>query len=101
MQVCKKNKPMQVHRMKTEDFLRKKATDGSKASWLSTKEIMLNKGFSIFMRSNLDDDHIEVNLKKSLRGNTGLLTKQLMDPLWPNGKPIPEAKMNDLNNKSL
>lgn len=55
--------------------------------------------FSIFMRSNLDDEHIEVNIKKSLRGNTGLLTKQVMDPLWPNGKPIPEAKLNDL--KSL
>lgn len=112
MQVCKKNKPMQIQRMKTEDFLssanlekkitnRKKATDGSKVSWLNTKEIMLKKEdeFSIFMRSNLDDDHIQVNIKKSLRGNTGLLTKQAMDPLWPNGKPIPEAKMIDL--KSL
>lgn len=109
MQVCKKNKPMQVQRMKTEDFLssanlekkitnRKKATDGSKVSWLNTKEIMLKKEdeFSIFMRSNLDDEPIEVNIKKNLRGNTGLLTKQVMDPLWPNGKPIPEAKLNDL-----
>ncbi|KAJ8720783.1 hypothetical protein PYW08_006248 [Mythimna loreyi] len=111
MQVCKKNKPMQVQRMKTEDFLssanlekkitnKKKATDGSKVSWLNTKEIMLKKDeFSIFMQSNLDNEHIEVNIKKSLRGNTGLITKQVMDPLWPSGKPISEAKLNDL--KSL
>lgn len=112
MQICKKSKPMQVHRMRKEDFLssanlekriinRKKATDGSKVSWLKTKEIMLRKEdeFSIFMRSDLDSDYQEVNLKKNLRGNTVSLTKELMDPLWPNGKPVPEAKLNDL--KSL
>lgn len=52
------------------------------------------------MRSDLANDlDIEVNLKKSLRGNSGHLTKELMDPLWPSGKPIPDAKLNDL--KSL
>lgn len=46
------NKPMQVHMMRKEDFFssanlekritnRKKATDGSKVSWLNTKEIFI------------------------------------------------------------
>lgn len=112
MQTCKKTKTMLVHRMRKEDFLssanlekkitnRKKATDVSKVSWLTTKEIMVTKEeeFSIFMRSDLDADYVEVNFKKILRGNTGPLTETLIDPLWLNGNPIPDAKLTDL--KSL
>lgn len=113
MKNCKKKKPMSVHRMRKEDFLssaklekritnRKKATDGSKVSWLNTKEIMLKKEdvFSIFMRCNLDEEYImEVNIKKNVRGGIARLTLDLMDLRWPKGKPIPEPKLKDL--KSL
>lgn len=46
---------------------------------------------------NLDEDFAQVNLKK--KKNAFLLPKEMMEPLWPNGKPISEAKLNDL--KSL
>lgn len=61
--------------------------------------IKKDDNISIFMRSNLDEDYLEVSLKKNLRANTCQLTMALMDPLWPDGKPIPEAKLKDL--KSL
>lgn len=59
MQTCKKTKTMLVHRMRREDFLssanlekkitnRKKATDVSKVSWLTTKEIMVTKEEGVF-----------------------------------------------------
>ena len=100
---------MKVHRMKKEDFLsslnlekkisnRKKAVDGSKISWLNTKEIMLKKNekYSIFMRTSLDGEFVEVNLKKAKIETP--LTINFMKQLWPNGKPIPEAKLKDLKN---
>lgn len=61
MKKLRKIKPMIIHRLIKEEFLssgnleaqitiRKKAEDGSKISWLDTKEIMLKKDkmYSIF-----------------------------------------------------
>ncbi|KAJ2940817.1 hypothetical protein O0L34_g5819 [Tuta absoluta] len=114
MKHCKQKKPMRVHRMQKNDFVssskleslvtnRKKAVDGSKISWLKTKEIVLKKEdmFSIFMRPDLDEktEYTVVNIKKNTRGRQIVLRKELMDPLWPTGKPIPTPKLQDL--KSL
>ncbi|XP_073956928.1 uncharacterized protein [Choristoneura fumiferana] len=112
MKTCKKNKPMIVHRMNQNDFLsslkleksitnRKKTTDGDKVSWLSTKEIELKKGemYKIYMRSNFYEDFKELDIKKIGRVRQPAISKEIMEPLWPTGKPIPEAKLKDL--KSL
>lgn len=108
MKNCRKVKPMIVHRLTKEDFLssrnletkitnRKKAEDGCKINWLETKEIVLKKEkmFSIFMRNNLDEDLKEINIKKNTRSRT-VLTKSVMDLLWPTGKAISEAKLTDI-----
>ncbi|XP_045503544.1 uncharacterized protein LOC123700387 [Colias croceus] len=109
MKSCKKNKPMIVQRLDKKDFLssqnlekkttnRKKAEDGSKVSWLDTKEIVIKKEqlHSIFMRRNLDEPYIEVNLKKNVRSVSQPLSLRDMDLLWPTGKPISEAKLKDI-----
>ncbi|CAK1598006.1 unnamed protein product [Parnassius mnemosyne] len=109
MKTCKKTKPMHVHRMKNADFLsslklernivnRKKTIDGEKVSWLNTKEIMIKKDemFKIYMKTNLDEDFKVVNIKKNVRGRQCFVTKEIMEPLWPTGKPVPEAKLRDL-----
>ncbi|KAH9628494.1 hypothetical protein HF086_017320 [Spodoptera exigua] len=108
MKNCRKIKPMIVDRLTKEDFLssrnletkitnRKKAVNGSKISWLDTKEIVLKKEemYSIFMRNNLDDELKEVSLKKNIRSRT-VITKSDMDLLWPTGKAISEAKLSDI-----
>lgn len=113
MRTCKKNKPLQVHRMTPKDFLgaanleklitnRKKTVTGEKISWLKTKEILLRKEevYSLFMRQTLKDEYEEVDLKKRQRGRQHLtLSMDKMHKLWPNGKPIAAAKLNDI--KSL
>ncbi|KAL0821958.1 hypothetical protein ABMA28_005346 [Loxostege sticticalis] len=109
MKTCKKTNPMQVHRMHNENFLsslkleknivnRKKTIDGEKVSWLHTKEIMIKKDemFKIYMKSNLNGDFKIVDLKKNVRGRQYFITKAEMKPLWPTGKPVPDAKLRDL-----
>lgn len=108
MKNCRKIKPMIVDRLTKEDFLssrnletkitnRKKAVDGSKISWLDTKEIVLKKEemYFIFMRNNLDDELKEVSIKKNIRSRT-VITNSDMDLLWPTGKAISEAKLSDI-----
>ncbi|CAB3252770.1 unnamed protein product [Arctia plantaginis] len=55
--------------------------------------------FSLFMRYSLDDSFVEVDLKKNCRGRQRFISKSLMQMLWPDGKMIPQAKLNDI--KSL
>ncbi|KAH9629864.1 hypothetical protein HF086_006548 [Spodoptera exigua] len=112
MKHCKKNKPLQVHRMDKTDFVtsselesiitnRKKAVDGTKVSWLKTKEIVLKKDemFTIYMRSNYEEEFKELNIKKNVRGRQRSISKVLLKPMWPTGKAIPGPKLKDL--KSL
>ncbi|CAB3241860.1 unnamed protein product [Arctia plantaginis] len=111
MRSCKKHKPLQVHRMQPTDVLssrpleniitnRKKSLSGEKVSGLQTKEILLkNRMFSLFMRYNIDDSFVEVDLKKNCRGRQRFISKSLMQMLWPDLKMIPQAKLNDI--KSL
>ncbi|CAH1646168.1 unnamed protein product [Spodoptera littoralis] len=109
MKTCKKTNPMHVHRMKNEDFLsslklekniinRKKTVDGEKVSWLHTKEIMIKKDemFKIYMKTDLNEEFKVVDIKKNVRGRQYFITKALMEPLWPTGKPVPDAKLKDL-----
>ncbi|KAH9632068.1 hypothetical protein HF086_015272 [Spodoptera exigua] len=109
MKTCKKTNPMHVHRMKNEDFLsslklekniinRKKTVDGEKVSWLHTKEIMIKKDemFKIYMKTDLNEEFKVVDIKKNVRGRQYFITKALMAPLWPTGKPVPDAKLKDL-----
>lgn len=109
MKGCKRNK-MFVNKMKMEDFLsttkleknitnRKKTVDGEKVSWLSTKEIMIRKEemYIIYMRNDLDEEYKKINIKKNVRGRPNFqISMEIMEPLWPNGKPVPEAKVKDL-----
>lgn len=72
---------------------RKKAEDGSKVSWLDTKE----RKFVLDFHATKPGPFTEVNLKKTLRSVTSTpLTIRDMDLLWPTRKPISEAKLTDL-----
>ena len=109
MRTCKKNKPLQVHRMEVKDILgsaylekaitnRKTSSTGEKITWLKTNEMLLKKEamFSLFMRKSLEDDYEEVDLKKRQRGRQPFISSDMMNMLWPNGKPIAAAKLNDI-----
>lgn len=70
--------------------------------WLKTKKILFKKDamFSLFIRSSLEDDYAEVDIKRKQRGrNRRVITRDMMEMLLSNGKPIPAAKLNDI--KSL
>lgn len=108
---CKRVNPLQVHRMKTTDFysvsnIEKKITNRKvfitkeKASWLKTKEILLKKDklFSIFMRSDPCSDKLfeEIDISKKTKGPVISFSEADLILLWPDGKEIPQAKLDDL-----
>lgn len=115
MQKCRKKNPLIVHRMNRCDFVgtskmeeiitnRKKDVNKTPVSWLKTRVIEIKKAnpFSIFMKTSLEGQHVEVNIQKQMkrgRPTTFNSFKELEIPLWPNGKPISEKKLEDL--KSL
>lgn len=107
---CKKKIPLQVYRMEKKDFLstknlekkivnRKSFVNKTKTNWLQTKEILLEKEalYSIFMKTTLSADHLqELNIEKKFRGSSWVICENDFSPLWPNGKEIPQAKLDDL-----
>ncbi|KAL0822827.1 hypothetical protein ABMA28_004824 [Loxostege sticticalis] len=107
----KKKNPIQVQRMGKEDFFstkkieknivnRKICVNKVKVNWLQTKEILLKKEYmhTIFMKTQ-NEEHQELNIEKKIKGKSLELTQDDFTLLWPNGKEIPQAKLDDL--KSL
>lgn len=109
IKTCKKNKPLKVYKMTKNDFKsteklerntinRNKFTDKSKINWLKTQEIKIEKDkkYSLFMRQSLKEDFKELNIDKNIKGNVLEINKNDLCLLWPEGKPISPAKLNDL-----
>lgn len=108
MKICKKKHPLQVTRMKTEDFLgtkkiekkivnRKICTNKDKVNWLKTKQILLKKEEKYLITMTLESGDIkELDLSKKIKGITIQFTEEDFEVLWPQGKAIPQAKLEDL-----
>lgn len=108
MKICKKLKPLRVYRMQKQDFIsvskfekkivsRKTFTTKEKVNWLRTKEILLKKEaeHSIFMKS-VDRPFQELDIGKKIKGMYLPISEEDFVLLWPNGKEIAQAKLNDL-----
>lgn len=106
---CKKKKPLEVYKMKTNDFLstnkiekkivnRKICVTKNKVNWLKTKEILIEKEkpYSIFMKTTESEEFQELNIEKRVKGKSLEILEEDLTLLWPNGKEIPQAKLDDL-----
>lgn len=106
---CKRKNPLQVYRMQKNDFMSTKVLEKNttnrklfitkeKVNWLKTKQILINKEnkFDIFMKT-IDKEHFDqLNIAKKSKGKTIDICQHDLILLWPNGKEIPQAKVNDL-----
>ncbi len=106
MKSCRIENQFEVNRMAPEDFLsvknieelitnRKTDINKQKINWMQTHEILLDKRHptTIKMRKRLDDEFQIVDLAKS---NGTDFDGVELDQLWPDGRPISQAKKNDL-----
>lgn len=106
MKKCRINNKFEVNRMSSEDFFsvkkmealitnRKKDINKQKINWMGTHEILLDKLHPtiIKMRRKLDDDFQSVDIAKA--NGTDFKCVEL-DQLWPNGRPLSQAKLDDL-----
>lgn len=111
IKTCAKKNPLVPIKMGTEDFMstekleknitnRKTFNNKVKVNWLKTKHIQIRKDdiHSVFMKSDTEQ-YQELNIGRKVKGSVLPLNSQLLTPLWPNGKPITQAKLDDL--KSL
>lgn len=106
---CKRKNPLQVYRMKKNDFMstknlekntvnRKLFITKEKVNWLKTKQILIDKEnkFIIFMKTAMDAAFSQLNIEKKIKGKPIDISQHDLILLWPNGKEIPQAKLNDL-----
>lgn len=110
---CRKKNPIGVSFLKKDDFLctgkiekqitnRKKDVKEDKINWFLIKEIKIeqDKPYSIFIKNvHNAADYSEVNIKKrqgrpTNSSNSNFL--QNLEQLWPNGKPVAQAKLDDI-----
>ncbi|KAH9642120.1 hypothetical protein HF086_007430 [Spodoptera exigua] len=70
----------------------------NKVNWLKTKHIQLRKDnvHSVFMRSDDIEEYQELYIGRKFKGSVLPLSSELLTPLWPDGKPITQAKLNDI-----
>ncbi|CAH1634676.1 unnamed protein product [Spodoptera littoralis] len=107
MKSCRKKNPLKVYRMQMKDFVstskiekkivnRKTFISKEKVNWLKTKEICIKKNFkhSIFMK--IDGVVKELNIEKKVRGKVLDISEDDFNYLWPDGKEIAQAKLDDL-----
>lgn len=101
MKNCRRKNRFIVTTMEPDDFWgtselekkicnRKTDVHKNKISWLAAREIMLLKThpYSIFMKSNFDDNYSEIDIKKKQAGRPALgpPTSNCLEnliPLWP------------------
>nr|CAH7725061.1 unnamed protein product [Callosobruchus chinensis] len=109
IKACRRKSPIEVVQMRKEDFVstkqlekeitnRKKSYDEVKINWLKIREfqILKEKPYSIFIKTTHEntDDYKEINIKKGKPQKTPF--SRHLEPLWPNGKHVAEAKLNDI-----
>lgn len=64
------------------------------------KEILIksDKLHSLFTKTSPDtEDFTEINIEKKVKGVALPINKELLVPLWPQGKEIAQAKLDDIN----
>ncbi|XP_022816992.1 uncharacterized protein LOC111349897 [Spodoptera litura] len=109
IKTCTKKTPLVPVKMEKEDFVstekleknitnRKLFVNKLKVNWLRTKHIQLRKDnvHSIFMRSDDIEEYQELYIGRKFKGSMLPLSSELLIPLWPDGKPITQAKLNDI-----
>lgn len=111
MRSCRKKKPLVVTQMSIEDFVsvknietkitnRKITENKEKINWLHIRSIKIEKQepfWLMIQQHNFSQPYQKISIKKSSRGRpvNEDFFKELV-PLWPNGKPIAEAKLENL-----
>uniref|UniRef100_A0A6P7GZ20 Uncharacterized protein LOC114348666 n=1 Tax=Diabrotica virgifera virgifera TaxID=50390 RepID=A0A6P7GZ20_DIAVI len=111
MRSCRKQRPLVVTQMHVEDFLgviniekkianRKVTEDKEKINWLKIRSIKIEKSdpFRLMIQQHdFSQPYQTISIKKSSRGRTANQEIfSVLIPLWPNGKPIAEAKLQNL-----
>lgn len=105
---CKKQHPLQVYRMEKNDFMgtkilekntvnRKLFVSKEKVNWLKTKAILIDKNdmFNIYMKADSNNFN-QLNIEKKIKGKSIDISEKDLVLLWPNGKVIPQPKLDDL-----
>lgn len=109
MKDCRTKNKFKVSRMLSTEFYgttelekqivnRKVDVENKKISWLKTREILLDKEkpFSIFLKTNFEDNsYAEIDIRKKQIGRPALF-KDLLIPMWPEGKKISHPKVEDI-----
>ncbi|CAG9765894.1 unnamed protein product [Ceutorhynchus assimilis] len=111
MKSCRRQHPIEIVSMEKKNFVstkmlekeiinRKKSCVEEKINWLKIKEIKILKEspYSIFIKTNYEDsdDYKEINIKKGKGKPQKTPFSRHLTPLWPDGKPIAEAKLKDI-----
>lgn len=108
MKSCRIKNQFEINRLSSQDFFsvrkleelitnRKVDVNKQKINWMETHEILLNKAqpHIIKMKRKIDDDFQIVDIAK-INSKTINFGKVELEQLWPNGRPLSEAKLNDL-----
>lgn len=108
MENCRTKNKFKVTRMRSIEFYgtvelekqivnRKLDVENQKISWLKAREILLDikHPFSIFLRTNFEDSYAEIDIRKKQLGRPALF-KDLLTPMWPEGKKISHPKIEDI-----
>lgn len=109
IKTCTKKTPLVPIKMEKEDFVstekleknitnRKMFINKVKVNWLKTKHIQIRKDnvHSVFMSSDNNEEYQELYIGRKFKGSALPLCSELLIPLWPDGKPITQAKLDDL-----
>ena len=114
MRTCRNKKPFIVTEMTKNDFVgvqniekkivnRKVSVDGEKINWLHIRAIKMEKSEPFLLKVQLNsfsDPFQTINIKKREilpgRPTQENIFLNSLTPLWPKGKPIADAKLNNL-----
>lgn len=108
MRNCRIKNKFQVNRLSSDDFFsvqkleelivnRKMDVNKQKINWMETHEILLEKSHPniIKMKRKFKDEFQSVDIAK--RGTNVIDFESVeLDRLWPNGRPLSKAKLEDL-----
>lgn len=76
---------------------RKICTNKDKVNWLKTKQILLKKDEKYLITMTLEGGDVkELDLSKKNKGVTIQFSDEDFEVLWPQGRAIPQAKLEDL-----